>query len=590
MQPPMISPQQQQQMMMPMMLSAPHFMKQDSTLYVGNLNPDMSDEMIHHEFSIFGNLLGCRLMKNAYTKESRCFGYVTYADVLSAQRAQLEMNGKEVCRRELRVHFKRNTKNLNNEANFIIKNIAKTVTSKQLNQECSRFGEIVSCFVRKEEEGNVLQSLGYGYLQFEKVEDANRFLAEFNGRELNGQKVLVEQFVSSKIREKTNCLNLYVKQFPIKWDKDAIEQYLTSEFGKFGEITSKGVYKSNDNRYYAFVAFNKSESAQAALEAMNDFKVEDENLYVSQAQTKSKRKYILKKERMTSHQQTNIYIRSIKLGVTVETITNIFKKYGAITSVCLREWTPSQVNTADPAIPLAQPLQFGFINFQNSECAQNVLLSYKKDPEIKEIVTHENETPFIYFAQPKEVRKQFVSMQKRMKDAYARGNFMTPQAFPQKGYPRKPFKNHPQGQMMNFQGEQQFRPMPNYPQIGMNQMIPTPGSQMQNQLITSLNSSKPTEPLAQSTDYKKIAEELRKTKKEFLQKSLDEQKNFLGNIMYARVRSMQKDEGLIPKITGMLIDMEVLEFEEILEIIEDDKSLKERIEEAIEVINDNVGN
>ena len=130
--------------------------------------------------------------------------------------------------------------------------------------------------------------------------------------------------------------------------------------------------------------------------------------------------------------------------------------------------------------------------------------------------------------------------------------------------------------------------MPGFPVPGPQVMMP-PGSQP-NQLISSLNSSKPSEQVNQPTDYKKVAEELRKTKKDFLQKSLDEQKNFLGNIMYARVRSMQKDEGLIPKITGMLIDMEVLEFEEILEIIEDDKSLKERIDEAIEVINDNANN
>ena len=88
-------------------------------------------------------------------------------------------------------------------------------------------------------------------------------------------------------------------------------------------------------------------------------------------------------------------------------------------------------------------------------------------------------------------------------------------------------------------------------------------------------------------DYKKIAEDLRKNQKDFQGKSTDEQKNMLGNIMYSRVRSMQKDENLIPKITGMLIDTEVLEFDEILEIIENDQALRERIDEAIEVINEN---
>lgn len=37
----------------------------------------------------------------------------------------------------------------------------------------------------------------------------------------------------------------------------------------------------------------------------------------------------------------------------------------------------------------------------------------------------------------------------------------------------------------------------------------------------------------------------------------------------------------------MLIDLDVLELDEIMEILVDDKSLSERIQEAIEVINDN---
>lgn len=59
--------------------------------------------------------------------------------------------------------------------------------------------------------------------------------------------------------------------------------------------------------------------------------------------------------------------------------------------------------------------------------------------------------------------------------------------------------------------------------------------------------------------------------------------------MYQRVKQFNSDEKLVPKITGMLIDLDVLELDEILEIIELDDNLQERIAEAIEVINENVG-
>lgn len=66
----------------------------------------------------------------------------------------------------------------------------------------------------------------------------------------------------------------------------------------------------------------------------------------------------------------------------------------------------------------------------------------------------------------------------------------------------------------------------------------------------------------------------------------ENKKNLLGNIVYNRVKKFVSDESLIPKITGMLIDIEVLEISEIIEIIESDKVLQDRIEEAVSVINE----
>jgi len=50
------------------------------------------------------------------------------------------------------------------------------------------------------------------------------------------------------------------------------------------------------------------------------------------------------------------------------------------------------------------------------------------------------------------------------------------------------------------------------------------------------------------------------------------------------VRKFSTNEELAPKITGMLIDFEVFEVPEILEFLETDESLKERVQEAEELI------
>lgn len=66
----------------------------------------------------------------------------------------------------------------------------------------------------------------------------------------------------------------------------------------------------------------------------------------------------------------------------------------------------------------------------------------------------------------------------------------------------------------------------------------------------------------------------------------DEKRKLLGNLMYYRVASQPVDKELVPKITGMLIDLDVLDLTDIIEILTKDESLKERIADAINIINE----
>merc|ERR1712226_1407789 len=81
---------------------------------------------------------------------------------------------------------------------------------------------------------------------------------------------------------------------------------------------------------------------------------------------------------------------------------------------------------------------------------------------------------------------------------------------------------------------------------------------------------------------------------EWLKRNLDafekhgnhEKKNILGNLMYPLVEENVSNPEHVPKITGMLIDLEVLRANEIVEIMENQEALKDRIDEAIGIIND----
>jgi len=69
-----------------------------------------------------------------------------------------------------------------------------------------------------------------------------------------------------------------------------------------------------------------------------------------------------------------------------------------------------------------------------------------------------------------------------------------------------------------------------------------------------------------------------------------DKRRILGNLMYYRIQTMSNiEKDLLPKITGMLIDLDVLELTDIVEILENDEILQERVKDAIAVIQDDEG-
>jgi hypothetical protein len=57
-----------------------------------------------------------------------------------------------------------------------------------------------------------------------------------------------------------------LRNFPSKMNEKDIETFLDKELGGIGKIVSKGVYKDkNTQKFYAFVAYEKDESALKAI-------------------------------------------------------------------------------------------------------------------------------------------------------------------------------------------------------------------------------------------------------------------------------------------------------------------------------------
>lgn len=623
----------------------------EGVLYVGNLHPDVVESQLFEIFSHYGRPQLVRLMRDAYTGESRRFAFVSYIKKEDAEKAKDALNYTKLFDREIRICFKRTPGDFKPKANIFVKNLERSVTTKQLEEHTKEFGTILSCVVRLDDKG---ESLGYGYVQYEDEESATRAIEALNEKDILGSIWSVNEFVPRKNRALAQKKNLYVKNFPASWTQEKIEQELDGLFNEFGTITCKGTYpyKNGENResYFAFVAYETVEAAEKAIEALKEKELEgkaedEEGLYVDYAQSKTQRREMLKKKHLTYQSVTNLYIKSLKVEVTEDQLREVFEKWGKVTSVCIKNAKTS----------ISKDLNFGFVNFSSVEEASKAYAEAKKDETLKNLIdsSHFPNIDYVYYAQSKSVRRQYLQMKQKNKQAMQMnmmgmmGGFgMFGRGGPRMNQRRRnmhqsgpgssssgsgmggfasmnPMMSGPgsfmtdpsMGMMMNPMGFGFNMHMNQNPGFGMQNQTSSyagsnnPGSTtsgqqnsinnttgMDNLPTSFLNSVNNTTGMAPEQETETDMDDetgqynvewLKANKNEFVTMSEEDQKNILGNLMYRRVNDSQMaTSDMVPKITGMLIDLDILEYEEIIDILENDTSLKDRISEAIEVMND----
>ena len=382
-------------------------------LHIGNLHKEVSDAKLTEVFLKYGTVLAIRVVRDIMSKQSRGFGFVTMANQAEAEQARTHLNHERILGKEIIVSLfkKPNASDLDPRANLIIKNLDKHVGGRDLEKLCSEFGTVVTCRVKDDEEGN---SIGYGYVQFEKEQEAEDCLNRIGQRLFFERLVTAERFAPLAKRNNTNQRsNLYIKHFPDNMTQNDVDSFITTHFEQFGAINSKGIYvDEKKNKIYSFVAFESPESAAKAIEQMNDHLFENgDKLYVGFAQTKVQRKQNFEKNFGRSANETNLFIRSLKSTVKDEDVKKVFSKFGPISSVATRSKEfPGTVGSFEKKV-----LGSAFINFLEASHASSAYKQGKTDPEVLDLLDSgvDKSIDFLFFSQPKELREQFLKTQQK---------------------------------------------------------------------------------------------------------------------------------------------------------------------------------
>lgn len=312
-----------------------------ASLYVGDLHPDVTEAILFEKFSTAGPVLSIRVCRDMITRRSLGYAYVNFQQPADAERALDTMNFDPLKGRPIRIMWSQRDPSLRKSGvgNVFIKNLDKSIDNKAMYDTFSAFGNILSCRVAQDEQGN---SKGYGFVHFETEEAANKSIEKVNGMLLNSKIVFVGKFIPRKEREKELgekaklFTNVYIKNFGDDFNDDKLKEM----FEPYGAITSYRVMNNDGkSRGFGFVAFESPEFAEKAVDAWNGKEVDGKILYVGRAQKKAertqelKRRFdMLKQERLNRYQGVNLYVKNLDDSIDDDRLRKEFTPFGTITS------------------------------------------------------------------------------------------------------------------------------------------------------------------------------------------------------------------------------------------------------------------
>jgi len=274
-------------------------------IFVKNLDASIDSKALYDTFSIFGNILSCKVAASSKTRESLGYGFVQYETEESAQTAVERVNGMVIAGHKVSVApFKskkeRGGDDKTNYTNLYVKNVPEDLTKEAFEDLFKKFGTVNSSMLAMEGDKNK----GFGFVNFETTEAAKAAVEGLNNLEISGKKLYVgraqkkderekelkerfEQLKAEK-QKKHAGVNLYVKNLA---DTITTERLL-QEFAKYGEIKSATVMldQNQKSRGFGFVCFSTPEEATKAVTETNGKMLEGKPLYVALAQRKDVRR------------------------------------------------------------------------------------------------------------------------------------------------------------------------------------------------------------------------------------------------------------------------------------------------------------
>lgn len=236
--------------------------------------------------------------------------------------------------------------NNSNLSTLYVGDLTAEVTERDLHAKFDAIGPVAGIHVCRDSLSR--RSLGYAYVNYFTLADAQQALEKLNYAEIKGKCCRIMWSKREKPYKASPEANIFVKNL----DPTIDSRSLNDTFSMFGAILSCKVATSPDgsSRGYGFVQYESEDAAKQAIERVNGMLIGGKKVFVGPFQKRD-----FKQERLDD--ENSLYVRNIPEDYDEAAVLKLFEPFGKITSNLLMSDTRAQK-------------QHGFINFEDAEHAK----------------------------------------------------------------------------------------------------------------------------------------------------------------------------------------------------------------------------
>mmetsp|Transcript_2530 Transcript_2530/g.3948 ORF Transcript_2530/g.3948 Transcript_2530/m.3948 type:complete len:731 (+) Transcript_2530:149-2341(+) len=234
-------------------------------------------------------------------------------------------------------------------ASLYVGDLHTEVTESLLFELFNRVGPVAS--IRVCRDSVTRRSLGYAYVNFHNVQDAERALDTMNFTEIKSRPCRIMWSQRDPSLRKSGVGNVFVRNLAPSVDNKG----LYDTFSVFGNILSCKVAQDETgaSKGYGYVHFETAEAAQDAIQKFDGTLIDDVEVHVGL--------FMRHQERAGQADWTNLYVKQFPVAWDDEKLKEIFEPFGTVASAAI---------SLDPE---GKSKGFGFVNFAEHEAAAKAL-------------------------------------------------------------------------------------------------------------------------------------------------------------------------------------------------------------------------